>query len=131
MKNRDVYDLSLALLADGGDRLENGDYEERAGYLLAAFASDTEIVDRRLRASRGDESADYETEIPIFLALEEDFPLDRSFVTAAGHYLASMLILEEDPELSEVLFDRYCTLLREICDDIPMKSCPIADRYGM
>lgn len=129
MKNRDIYDLSLALLSDSGDRLENGDYEERAGYLLAAFASEAEIVNRRLSEAAG-EGGD-EIDIPIYLSLEEEFPLRSRFRTAAGHYLASMLILEEDPELSELLFDRYCDLLREICDEVPMKSCPIADRYGM
>lgn len=129
MKNRDIYDLSLALLSDSGDRLENGDYEERAGYLLAAFASEAEIVNRRLSEAEG-EGGD-EIDIPIYLSLEEEFPLKNRFRTAAGHYLASMLILDTDPELSDLLFDRYCDLLAEITEEIPMKSYPIADRYGM
>ncbi|MBR2906606.1 MAG: hypothetical protein IKC26_01000 [Clostridia bacterium] len=129
MKNRDVYDLALALLSENGDRTENGDYEERAGYLIAAFASEAEPIDRCLRERMGMDGE--ETDIPIYLSLEEAFPLSDRFAPAAGNYLASMLILDEDPDLSDLLFARYCDKIAAISQSIPMKSYSIADRYGM
>ena len=129
MKNRDVYSLALALLAENGDRIENGDYEERAGYLIAAFSSEAQEIDRRLCEAKGLSFTD--EDIPIYLSLDEGFPLSDRFVSAAGAYLASMLILDEDPDLSDILFARYCDKLAAISEEIPMRSYPIADRYGM
>lgn len=129
MKNRDVYELALALLAENGERTENGDYEERAGYLVSAFSSEAEPIDRCLREQKGPGAE--EIDIPIYLSLEEAFPLSDVFASAAGYYLASMLILDEDPDLSDVLFTRYCDRIAAISAEIPMRSYSIADRYGM
>lgn len=129
MKNRDIYALSLALLAENGDRTENGDYEERAGYLLAAFCSEALEINRRYCEANREECTD--ADIPIYLSLDEDFPLKERFSAAAGSYLAAMLILDEDPDLSDTLFSRYCDMISAICAEIPMRSYSIADRYGI
>ena len=129
MKNRDIYALSLAMIAENGDRYENGDYEERAGYLIAAFCSEAEEINRRYCEGKGKPCT--EIEIPIYLSLDEDFPLKDRFASAAGAYLGAMLILDEDPDLSDVLFTRYCDMIAAICEEIPMRSYSIADRYGI
>lgn len=129
MKNRDVYSLALALLAENGDRIENGDYEERAGYLLAAFCAEAEEINRRYCEATGRSCE--EIDIPIYLSLDEEFPLTERFSAAGGAYLSAMLILEEDPDLSDKLFSRYCDMIAAICAEIPMRSYSIADRYGI
>ena len=128
MRNRDVYELALALLSEGGDATENGDYEERAGYLIAAFCSEVLSVNRALCASMGEGAL---RAVPIYLSLEELFPVKERFASAAGAYLAAMLILEEDPELSDKLFSRDCDAVSAICAEIPMQSERIVDRYGV
>lgn len=128
MKNRDVYGLALALLAENGDRTENGDYEERAGYLLAAFCSEILSVNRRLCEAEGVPAV---TRVPIYLSLDEELPVRESLSAAAGAYLAAMLVLEEDADLSDRLFSRYCDAISGICAGLPMRSEVIADRYGI
>ena len=127
MTNRDVYGLALALLAEGGDRMENGDYEERAGYLLSAFCTEVQEVNRRFCAVRGEEAPE---EFPIYLSLDGEFPVKERFSGAAGAYLASMLVLEEDLELSDRLFARYCDLITQICTELPMRAGKTVNRYG-
>ena len=41
------------------------------------------------------------------LDADEDFPLSARFAHPAAYYLAAMLAADEDPELSDVLFDRF------------------------
>lgn len=128
MKNRDIYGLALAILAENGDPIENGDYEERAGYLLSAFCTEVSAVNRAMCESLGEACPE---EIPIYLSLDESFLLKERFSGAAGMYLAAMLVLEEDAELSDKLFARYCDIVTSICAELPMRSERIADRYGI
>ena len=127
MTNRDVYGLALALLAESGDRMVNGDYEERAGYLLSAFCTEVLAVNRRLCETLGEDAI---AVIPIYLSLDGAFPVKERFSGAAGAYLAAMLVLEEDPELSDKLFARYCDMVTQICTELPMRTEKITDRYG-
>lgn len=145
MKNRDVYRLATALLAESGDSIENGDYEERAGYLLAAFCSEVREIDQRLRflkkreasAEEAPESTpeaefeEKESDFPIYLSMDGTFPCVPALAGAGGYYLAAMLILDEDADLSDKLFSCYCDAVTRICAE--MKAIPekISDRYGV
>ena len=129
MKNRDIYALALSILAEDGDPIDNGDYEERAGYLLGAFCSETAAVDRMLCDADGVDARG--GALPIYLSMDEEFPLHHRLTGAAGYYLAAMLILEEDAELSDTLFARYCDAVSALCTGLPMKLSAIGDRYGI
>jgi len=128
MKNREIYELALSFLAESGDRTENGDYEERAGYLLSAFATEVLEVNRMLFEAEEGEAV---VSIPLYLSLDEVFPMHERFAAAAGMYLGAMLVLTEDPSLSETLFSRYCDAISSIISSLPMTVERVKDRYGM
>ncbi|MBO5269537.1 MAG: hypothetical protein J6B77_02040 [Clostridia bacterium] len=128
MKNRDIFSLALALLAERGDEVENGDYVERAGYLISAFCTEVLAVNRRVAETLG---ASYPSEVPVYLSLDDPFPLCECLSAAAGAYLAAMLVLEEDAELSDKLFMRYCDMIATLSAGLPMQSEPIVNKYGV
>ena len=73
-------------------------------------------------AARGETDT---AEIP----LEADFPLSPRFAPAVAFYLASMLIADENPELSDTLFDRFCDAMATIKASIPSVKCAIRNVY--
>lgn len=104
--NRDIYNNALSLI---GETLESNyleDYEERAPYIIASVASQTKAIDKRIRLAEGLESA--ASFSPVFLSLDLDFPLCEQLTFPAALYLASLLVIDEDPDLSVNLYDKYC-----------------------
>ena len=128
MKNRDIYTSALHLIGEDIDTEANSDYEERASYLLAAFYTEAAQTDKSYREANELEKAS-ETDC-VFLPLEADFPCTDRFATAAALYLAAMLIIDENIELSDKLFDRYCDIMATIHSEIPAKIEKIAQKYG-
>jgi hypothetical protein len=127
LTNREIYDAALALLAEQQDELST-DYEERAPYLIAAFCSESATLDKTYRASHGLPAASPFHE--VFLDLGEDFPLCSRLARAATLYLASMLVIDENSELSDKLFERYSELMSVICCEIPATVERISDYYA-
>ena len=106
MTNRNVYDFALHALALHRVGEDTADLEERAPYLLAACCSEAQELDNALRQSLGQPLPS--GVVGVYLDLDATFPLSQSFATLAGYYLAAMLIVEEDPELSDKLYAHYC-----------------------
>lgn len=128
MDNRSIYVSALRLIGENPNADVNNDYEERASYLLAAFCTEAAQVDKAYREANGLEAA---TEADcVFLPLEADFPCADRFATAAAMYLAAMLIIDENIELSDKLFERYCDIMATIQSEIPAKIEKIAQKYG-
>ena len=127
MKNREIYLSALRLLAQDADPQENQDYEERAPYLLASLYSELFDLDSRLRSFLGADIKERIDKACFFL--DEDFPLLDRFVAVAARYLAAMLVLDEDGELSDKLFDMYCKGLLIIQNEIPATVEKIINKY--
>ena len=128
MKNRDIYISALHLIGENAYAEENLDYEERTPYLLAAFCSEGATTDAAYR-----EYKNLGTTPPVdsvSIPLDVDFPFAERFVHAASLYVAAMLIIDENTELSDKLFDKYCDAMTTIESEIPLKIEKIADRYG-
>ena len=128
MKNRDIYISALKLIGEDVDAEVNSDYEERAPYLLAAFCSEAASTDaayREMKKLEPSTSADN-----VCLPLECDFPYADRFVSAAVMYLAAMLVIDENLELSDKLFDRYCDAMATIQSEIPSKIEKIVQKYS-
>lgn len=86
--------------------------DERARYILAAAVSEMGLTDDEYRRSHG-----LAPRLPandIMLDADEDFPLSARFAHPAAYYLAAMLAADEDPELSDVLFDRFSDAMATI-----------------
>ena len=121
-----IYKAALRLLNEtapesvcAGCSEEYDEFAERAPYLLAAAVTEAGEVDDGYRRSHG------LAEIP----LEADFPLSPRFAPAVAFYLASMLIADENPELSDTLFDRFCDAMSTIKASIPSVKSAIRNVY--
>ena len=101
MKNRDIYDIALSLIAEPGDALRIEDYAARAPYILGDFLYENKTFDDRYREFM--ELDVRQTEIAIPVELDSEFPLSERFVSAAAHYLAAMLVCDSNSELSDKL----------------------------
>ena len=128
MTNRDIYFSALHLIGESANTEENVDYEEKAPYLIAAFCSESAETDAAYREYKNLSSAPSADQVSI--PLESNFPRADRFANAASLYLAAMLIIDENMELSDKLFDRYCDSMATIQSEIPSKIEKIADRYG-
>ena len=129
MTGQDIYDGALRMIAETGEAGTTEDYEERAPYLLGAFLSENALLDRAYRQA---------TELGIqgsfsgaFLELTETFPFCDRFVYAAECYLSSMLILDENPEMADKLYDRYSCSLASIREELPAKQAAMLPDAGM
>lgn len=128
MKNKDIYDGALRILAERVDEGLNEDYEERAPYIIAAFCYESSEADVAYRKSHY--LPDAPTVSDVYLDLSGSFPCAERFSAAACMYLASMLVVDDDPELSDTLFDKYSEMMSAICSKIPAIVEPITDKYG-
>ena len=127
MINKNIYDSALSLLSESVDSEDNEDLEERAPYLIAAFCSECSEIDERLRKSEGQKEA--EDFNPVWMPLDARFPLVKRLAHPASLYLAAMLIIDEDPTLSDKFYDMYCDEISKIATSIPALLEPICDRY--
>ena len=127
VQNLDIYEHALALLSLELSTEENEDLAERAPYHLAAFCAEAEEVDRWLRSTVGADAA--ESFNSVCIPLEGDFPLSERLAPVAALYLASLLILDEDPERSDQLYDRYSEALSDVYRGIPATLESIREVY--
>ncbi len=127
MKNKEIYESALNLLAQSSGSGDNADYEERAPYLIANFCNDVLELDAAARKLLGLPASTLSSF--IVQELEDDFPLLDRFVSAAVRYLAAMLVIDEDGELSDRLFDMYCEGISRIREELPAVLENIVDKY--
>ena len=92
-----VYETALALLGEAGDAPGLADYRSRAPHLLGI------IIGRLAGASA---LIDGRTVTAAKPALTDPFPLAERLLPAAAGMLASMLILDELPELAAILAEQ-------------------------
>lgn len=127
MKCKELLHSALKHLGEIGDSSDNPDYAERAPYIIAAFVGEAEKVDADYRLAHGLDKA--ETFDKVYLSLEEDFPLVNRLIPSCVFYLASLLIADESPELSENYYDRYCDSISSICASLPATKESITEIY--
>ena len=98
--------MALAIIDEREIAGDTSDLEERAPYILASFCSLCKTLDKKLRER---DSLEAQSNFSIIkLDLKKTFPLCEALVAPAAMYLASMLISDENPSLSETLYERYC-----------------------
>ena len=127
MQNSEIYQAALGLLAETDENAALGDYEDRAPYILALFCNEAEELDGKYRtANKMPSSPEYS---PLMLSFSEDFPLCDAFASAAVYYLASMLVFEENPEMSDKLFEKYTSRMTDIYSTLPAENEKIKNVY--
>lgn len=133
LTNRDIYKNALSLIGELINGNTTEDYEERAEYILPAFFCVAKDVDKKVRKAEGKETQPSFS--PVYAALDNNFPFCESFVSAAALYLAAMLVIDEDSELSDSLYDKYCDSIASIAASVSQTesntaSCePIVQKY--
>lgn len=126
---RDVYTAALAMISEPqSDTSRRADFDERAPYLLAAMCDEARAMDAVFRRACDEEAQEQFS--PVCLELDAAFPLTERFAAPAATYLAAMLVLDENEELSDKLYGRYCDLMSDLCATCPASSAPIVDVYG-
>lgn len=127
MTNQEIYDAALRLASEVAVSDENQDYLERSGYLLATICSMCAGLDEAYRTARDLEPQD----LPAVTKydLEDNFPLSPAFAAPVSALLASLLVLQEAPELSERLNEVGKSALSCIRATIPFRIQPIVNRY--
>ena len=117
MTCNDIFRKALRLLNEKGNESENEDYAERAPFIIASMCSEAEETDKNYRLGKGlSPAASFNR---VYVDLEEDFPLSDRFASPAAFYLASMLSLDENDEMADVFYDRYCDSMSKIEAGIP------------
>ena len=112
VSNREIYNNALVHIGEAASSIGVSDYEERAPYLIAAFCSTVKSIDKQIRKSEGlGSQGDFS---PVSLPLDSDFPLCDRLSAPAALYVASILVIDEDPELSDSLYDKYCDNIASI-----------------
>lgn len=127
MKNRDIYELALNLLAESTSDPRNDDYLTRAPYLLGAFFYENSGLDDSYREAYGLEKRSYIHAVCV--DLDADFPFAERFVTAAGYYLASALVVDDDEELGDKFFDVFSASMSRLISEIPASLEGIREIY--
>lgn len=110
--NSEIYDSALALIGELNERYSCTDYESHAPYLLASFCSLNSGLDKTLRELDAADAA--ESFSPVYLSLDSSFPLCDAFVPLAAMYLGAMLVIDDDPDLSDSIYGKYCDAIAEL-----------------
>ena len=127
MTCKEIYDTAISLVAESRDPADTADYEERAPYLLAAFCSELKDTDQKLRTLSGDDESEFGD--TLYLKLDSVFPLQSKLSACAALYLAAMLVIDDQPELSDRLYDRYCDSVCRITESISCANEKTVNRY--
>lgn len=118
----DVYTKALGFLGELDDPQGAFDYEARAPYLIASFCCNAKSLDKTLReANCLEEEPSFS---PIYISISEDFPLCDELIHPATLYVASMLVIDENSELSEKLYDQYCDSMATLAASLNVNGSP-------
>ena len=123
MKCSEIFKSALRLLNEKGAEDENEDYAERAPYILSTMFSESAKTDKKYREANG--LGEQGAFSPIYVELSEEFPLASRFASAATFYLASLLILDANEELSDTFYEKYCDSMSAILSEIPCASASL------
>ena len=123
----EIYDSALQLIGESPSSPTASDYEARAGYILANLTTILAPLDAQYLAANGTNGTP-----PVarsYVELTKFFPLTTSFAPASTFYLASMLVMGENEELSQRLYALYAEEIARFKTAIPRKCEGTVDRY--
>ena len=122
ISNREIFNNALALLClDSYTGIET-DLSERAPYLLASVCCTLKSIDKSIRKSLNLEAQSSFSS--VYLSLDSNFPLSDSLAPCASMYVAAMLVIDENPELSDSLYDKYCDNISTIMAEYQSEATP-------
>lgn len=128
MTGKDIYDLAVHLLgvknSDGTDNPDCDDFVSRAPAIINILLAETQRLDRSLRSDRNARM------IPLS-SLDDSLRCHELIAYGLLPFgLASLLIADEDYELSRSLYDRYLINLKDIKESVTAITHQISDCYS-
>ena len=129
MEYSEIYNSAVQLLGEEQSLPNIADYERRAGYLLANFTMNTIPVDTLYRESNSLSPSTSKTY--TYVEFKQFFPLSTVFASAGIYYLAAMLVLEENKELSDRLYALYLREIEGIKQSLQASLIQTRDCYGL
>ena len=129
MTLREITDAAIRLVCENPQDVSTEDYRERASYILPAFCGQCAASDDRYRLAHS-----MSTKVAVsaaYMELDELFPLADVFVAPATYYLAAMLVVDENEDLSDRFFALSTDALASVEATLPATSKAVSDRYGL
>ena len=127
MTYRELYDSALRIISESDGNLTNEDYEERAGYILATFCNECDVIDQKYCDAHG--LAKTGVSPKTCVTLSESFPLNAILAPAAVYYLGARLVSDENVSLCDRLFELYTDAISSIQAGIPWSKHKIVNQY--
>ena len=127
MTHRDILNAAISLCGELRSTGYVEDYEERSLQLLPLVIYHFAAKDRAWRRANGLEE---QTErLPTAPSPDSPFPLSQVFSTPAAAMLASLLVISENPEMSDRLNELSLRTAKTLTLETPMISEKIAEQY--
>ncbi len=128
MTAQQLLEAAIAMVCeDPTDTEANADYADRAPYLLASFLNQCAPLDHAYRRAHAlGEATAFDGAL---LELGDVFPLSGVFAPAAVYYLAAMLVLDENEDMSDRFFALYTDSLASIQNALPATVERILDKH--
>ena len=128
MSNQEIYDAAIRLIGETSDSNANEDYRDRAPYLISAVCHRYAPLDVLYRQAHGLEKQKL-LEINTY-PLPTLFPLSDAFAPSVSMEVAGLLVLDENPKMSEQLTGWASSTISEIQKSIPFKKEKIQSSYA-
>ncbi len=128
MTGKDIYDIAINIIgyknSNGSDNADCADFVNRSPAIINTLLAETQRLDRSLRSDGGSRM------VPI-LALSDTVRCHELIAYGLLPFgLASLLIADEDYELSRSLYDRYLINLKSIKESVTAITHQISDCYS-
>ena len=127
MTNQEAFDAALRLIGEEPGAEDIGDYLARGPYLVCEACRALAAADRLCRGALG--YAEQVMPEGSAFALSETFPLCGELLPAAAAHIASGLMFDENPILSERCDARCSAALTAVLSGLPAAVEPIAQKY--
>ena len=127
MTNQEIFSAVLHLVGENPHSEGNEDYAERAPYLIAAACYRYAFIDESYRLA-------YDMEKQKILSincfpLSTLFPLSDVFAPPVSLAVAGMLVLEENPKMSDQLLKMADAAIADIQKSIPFRKEKVLSHY--
>ena len=129
MSNQEIYDAALHLICEDSQAAGNDDYQLRAPYLISAICHRYATLDAVYRQAHGLEEQKL-LEINHY-PLPTLFPLSDAFAPSVSMAVAGLLVIEENPKMSDQLMNLADATISEIRNSIPFKKEKIQTAYAL
>ena len=129
MNYSEIYESAVNLIGEAVGTPSVSDYETRAGYIMANVTTILIPIDAQYMAANGLTGST--PSIRAYVEMNKVFPLSSVFVPAATLYVAAMLVLTENAELSASFYELYRNELTRIRNTLSFKKGPTVDKYAL